>query len=157
MTVWKVIVHYAFLTVLCHRLVMTSPSFPIKVINIYKKTEKNAFQHSLCHQFHSVAFQLFSSFSILNLIHPVTSSTTYSTTRHIPIQCIIRLFFSAIKRRSSSPERLCLFLSRIINRFCLYKGNTFVYILSPFATDIIALINRMDEIKILKRIPENTN
>ena len=106
MTVWKVIVHYAFLTVHCHRFAMTSPSFLIKVINLYKKTEKNAFQHSLCHQFHSVAFQLFSSFSISNLNHPVTSSTMYSITYHTRTQCIIRSFFKCSQKRSVSLRTL---------------------------------------------------
>lgn len=107
MTVWKVIVHYAFLIVHCHRFVMTFLSFPMKVINIYKKTEKNAFlQHSLCHQFHSVAFQLFSSFSISYLNHPVALSTTYSITHHTRIQCIIRSFFKRKQKAFQLPGAL---------------------------------------------------
>ena len=39
----KIIVNCYLLIVHCHRFAMTSSSFPIKVINIYKKTEKNAF------------------------------------------------------------------------------------------------------------------
>ncbi len=91
MTVWKVIVHYAFLTVHCHRFAMTSPSFPIKVINIYKKTEKNAFSTfslssiSLCRVSAIQFIQHFKSHSSSHFKHNIQYHTPCTHTMYNPV------------------------------------------------------------------------